>query len=338
MSTLGDRTKAALFAVFGDETTIGSITPVDHGRGVFSHVMRAELDPPASHAGLTSVAVKLLRADANGAAAVTSGAVSREVLAYQELLPSTEAVATPAFFGVSVDGRDIPSLVLQDLSAFRHADQVAGLDDPDLRAIVAELIALHTTWAGRPELDVIEVRTSTPTHFAPEALERGAAALDTRWDSISGERRAALQELATNRAAAVDAFTSEADPTLCHGDPRADNVAFDHNGRAFLFDWQQMAIQFGEADLAWLLATSVDRQVRRSTEGDIVASYAMARRQDAATTWRRYVVGMALPGLAVLLLAQRAVDDERSERFVRTSIERIADAIIDLRVTDTLSP
>ncbi len=332
MTNLGERTAAALMSVFGDQITIGSLAPVDHGRGVFSHVMRAEIGGTPS-----SVAVKLLRSDANGAAAITSGAVQREILAYKELLPSTEGVAAPEFFGVSIDNRDIPSLVLQDLSTFRHADQVAGLQDADLRAVIAELIALHNSWVGRPDLPGIGVRHSTPAHLPAEGIQRGAALLDTRWASVSAERRSALQALASHRQAAVEAFVAEGDPTLCHGDPRADNVAFDHDGRAILFDWQQVAVQFGEADVSWLMATSVDRAVRRSIEGDVLASYAMARRQDAATTWRRYVVGMALPGLAVLLLAQRSVDDERSESLVRTSIERIADAVIDLRLTESVT-
>lgn len=333
MNDLGDRTTAAVRSTFGEDVVIRSMTPVDHGRGVFSHVMRAELDGP-----VPSVAVKLLRSDVNGAAALTSGAVSREVLAYQELLPATEGVATPEFFGVSVDERNVPSLVIQDLSGLRHIDQIDGLDDGDIRAITAELIALHSSWAGRPELDALDVRRSTPSHLPSEGIERGAAILDSRWADISSERRSALQVLASHREHAVRAFNAEEGPTLCHGDPRGDNVAFDRDGRAILFDWQQVAIQLGEADLAWLLATSVNRETRRSLEGDIVASYAMARHQDAETTWRRYVKGMVLPGLAVLLLAQRATDDDRSHRFVRTSIERIADAVIDLRVADAVSP
>lgn len=332
MTDLGDRTAAAVRSIFGSDTTIGAITPIDHGRGVFSHVMRAELTGT-----LRSVAVKLLRSNADGASALTSGAVAREVLVYQHLLPSTDGVSAPKLFGVALDDRDVPALVLQDLSSFRHADQAAGLGEDDLRAVATELIALHSSWAGRPELDTLELRRSTPAHLPVDALERGAALLDAKWSIISSERRSALQALAADHHAAVSAFQNEGSPTLCHGDPRGDNVAFDHDGRATLFDWQQAAIQFGEADLAWLLATSVDVSTRRSVEGDIVASYAMARRQDAATTWRRYVTGMVLPGLAVLLLAQRAIDNDQTQQFVRSSIERIADAVIDLRVSAAIA-
>ena len=332
MTDLDDRTTAALHGVFGDHLDVGTITSVDHGRGVFSHVMRAEIDAPPD-----SIAVKLIRSDANGAAAVTSGAVERELLAYEELLPKTESVAAPTFFGSFLDDRSIPSIVLQDLSEFRQVDQVTGLGDADLRAVTSELINLHSSWAAHPDLSSYPIRRDTPAQFDPAALERGAAMLDVRWVAVSPERRAALKALVAHRDAAVRSFAAEGDPTLCHGDPRGENVVFNSDGRAVLFDWQQIAVQFGEADLAWLLSTSADTGTRRAIEGDLVASYAMARHQDAATTWRRYVTGMALPGLAVMLLAQRNADDERGDRFIRTSIERIADAVIDLRVVETVS-
>lgn len=329
---LDERTTTALRSVFGDSIAVSSITPIDHGRGVFSHVMQAQVDRSPG-----SVAVKLLRSDANGAAALTSGAVAREILAYEHLLPVTKGVSVPEFFGISHDERNTPTIILQDLSGMRFADQVTGLTDGDIRAITQELITLHNEWAVSEQLDTIGIRRSTPSLLPADALARGAAMLDTAWANISAERRSALQALAANREAAVHAFGSAGTPTLCHGDPRGDNVAFTEAGRAILFDWQQIAVQVGEADVAWLLATSTNAATRRAIEGDILASYALARGQDAATTWHRYVVGMVLPGLAVLMLAQRAVDDEHGQGLVRSSIERIADAVIDLRVTEAIS-
>lgn len=329
---LADRTAAAITEVFGDQVTVIDVTPIDGGRGVFSHVVRAELDGPP-HA----VAVKLLRPDANGAAALTSGAVAREIMAYEELLPSTPHVSAPRYFGTSIDHREVPTLVMADLSRQRLADQVEGLVDADVRSIVTELAVLHEAWVARDELDAVGLRRSTPSLLSPAALERGARSLDTTWGSITLERRQALQALANQRGAAVAAFAAEGGATLCHGDPRGDNVVFDDDDRAILLDWQQLAVQFGEADLAWLMTTSVEPDRRRAMEADVVASYAMVRSQDAATTWHRYRLGTVLPGLAVLLLAQRVIDEERTERFVRVSIERIAQAVIDLGVLELVS-
>jgi hypothetical protein len=137
---------------------------------------------------------------------------------------------------------------------------------------------------------------------------------------------------------------------LCHGDPRADNLVFRESGsrekgnretagrqatdrpaaghqptdQVVLFDWQQMAIQFGEADVAWLAATSLDVEVRRRTERDLVEGY--------GGSFDRYRLGLALPGLTVLLLAQREATTERTGRFIATSLQRIGAAIADLNI------
>jgi len=311
--------------VLGSGRSVRIIGDIDLGRGVFSHVIRCGVDHPGG-----TVAVKLLRSDANGAAAVASGAAAREVLAYEHLLPATPSVRSPACLGIATDSIGRPALVLEDLTDHRWSDQLDGLNDVDLRAVTSELIHLHEAWAGSPALDTIEVRRSTPASLPDAGIDRGLEALD-RW-GIGEQHQQALRDLASARTTCVPAFVAEGGATLCHGDPRADNVAFDHDGRAVLFDWQQMAIQFGEADVAWLLATSVTPETRRSLEADIVASYAMARGQDAATTWHRYVLGMVLPGLSVLFLAQRDSTDERTRRFIATSIERIASAVDDLGV------
>jgi aminoglycoside phosphotransferase (APT) family kinase protein len=311
----------------GPGQTIRSMASIDGGRGMFSHVWQCTLD-----GAVGSVAVKMLRADSNGEAAITSGAVAREVLAYQTILPATPLVSAPHCFGITNDADGHPAFVFEDLSAHHTSDQLDGLDNAEVRAVTLELIALHEAWSEHSDLDRIEVRRATPASLPDAGIERGLDVLDSEWASIDPTRRSALRRLADHRSAPIDAFVDEGGTTLCHGDPRADNVMFDDNGRAVLFDWQQMAIQFGEADLAWLLATSVTPERRRTIESDVVASYAIARGQDAVTTWRRYVLGMVLPGLAVLFLAQRQTSDPRSRALVETSIDRIATAVDDLGV------
>ena len=266
---------------------------------------------------------------------MSSGAAGREVLAYGTILPSTPTVSAPRCFGIGTDPVGRPAPVLEDLSGHRWSDQMDGLALSDLRLVATELVQLHRRWADADQLAAIEVRRSTPASLPDHGIDLGLAAL-TEWD-LPASCRVALARLAEHRIDAVRAFGSVEANTLCHGDPRADNVAFVEGGRAVLFDWQQIAVQFGEADLAWLLATSTTPALRRAVESDLVASYALARGQDAETTWRRYVLGMTLPGLAVLFLAQRTATEEGTRRFITTSIERIATAVDDLGLVDLVS-
>ncbi len=306
----------------------GVLSDANEGRGVFSRVTRVELAWTADPTGPdgarpASVVVKSPADGDNGAAAIASGACVREALAYRTIL-GRSPVDAPRAFAV-VGGAQAATFVLEDLARHRAVDQLTGLGRADALAVTTALARLHAHWSSAPDLDELDVRRSTPSKLDPAALRAGLATLVDRWaDVIDDDTRRAFEDLVANRAPLVDAFTSAGPMTLCHGDPRADNLVFADDGRPVLYDWQQLAIQFGAADLAWLAATSLTPRDRRDLDAELVAAY--------GTTQDHYRLGFVLPGLAVLLLAQRQTDDERARRFVTTSLTRIGSALLDLDV------
>lgn len=322
-------------AAFGPGlVTVGALDDVNRGRGAFSEVIRAELawpgDEPADAPGdrPTSVVAKLPVDGPNGAAARASGAYAREALAYRELLDHSPIRHPRAWTVVETADADGPAcrLLLQDLDDHRFADQLDGLEPDDAIAVAESLGRFHAAWAASDCLADLDVRRNTVGGLAPDALEDGLRCLPERWGDVLDEAgRATFADLVANRAALVERF-GLAPATLCHGDPRADNLAFgpEYN-EPVLFDWQQMAIQLGEADLAWLAATSLTVPVRRAVERDLVTA--------GAGDLDGYRLGLALPGLAVLLLAQRELPTERGRRFVAVSLQRIAAALADNETT-----
>ena len=332
---------------------IDRLTDVNLGRGAFSVVLRAELthDPDADHrkpvtsAGSakrqtpepngaselpTSVVAKLPVEGPNGQAAITGGAYAREALAYRSIVQHSP-VRTPTLYALQQPADGTSLLLLEDLSPFRAADQLDGLAAGDALEVVSALSRLHQSWQEPGRLADLAVRRNTVAGFAPDALERGLKALTSKWgDEVSQQQRETFSRLVRARQGLVERFEAET-PTLCHGDPRADNLAFDDrasqpdgSGSVILFDWQQLAVQFGEADVAWLAATSLAAPVRRTLDEPMIAAY----RGDMD----RYRLGFALPGLAVLMLAQREFPTERAKRFVSISLQRIAAALDDLEV------
>ena len=310
--------------------TIGTVERIGRDRGVFSLVHRVTLEPPSVQPA--SVVVKQPDPGPNGTAAAASGAYEREALAYRSILPVT-GVAAPHCHLVDDHGEGRTSFVLEDLTASRAVDQLDGLSPSDAGAVVDELAVLHRRWAGGA-VDDLPVRRATPAAFDPTALRRGLAVVSERWEAAAGAAAPrVLGDLLARGPELVETFGAAGPVTLCHGDPRADNVVFSSTGRAVLFDWQQLGVNLPQADLAWLAATSLEPEIRRRCEDDLVARHAAALGQDRAEAHHRYRVGMILPGLAVLLLAQRELSSERAERFVATSLRRIATAIDDLEVT-----
>jgi hypothetical protein len=306
---------------------IDGLSDANQGRGVFSRVVRVRLswaEGPEVAARPASVVAKVPAAGPNGAAAVASGACRREALAYSRLLP-TSPIGSPRAWLVDHGPGDRAGFVLEDLGPLRAVDQLDGLAPEDCLAVSHALHRFHRHWQDPARHTGLGVRHATPAAIAPDALARGLQALAGRWAAdLDAARLRAFRGLVARRQALVEAFVRAGPPTLCHGDPRADNLVFSPQGAPVLFDWQQLAVQFGAADLAWLAATSLTPATRRQVERDLVDGYGAA--------FDQYRLGFVLPGLAVLLLAQRDTPDERTRRFVATSLDRIATALIDLEV------
>ena len=260
-----DRTiRQLLDAAFApDRFTIDRLSDANQGRGVFSTVVRIDLGwPDDAEARPTSVIIKLPTSGANRRAAIASGAYKREAQAYQVLLP-VSSVRHPIAYLVHIAGDDV-SLVLEDLGHHRAVDQLTGLQADDALEVAGALRRLHTDWVGRPALTNLDLRQATPTSMPADALEAGLAAIAERWtDAVDSDQRQAFERLVRARDIVVESFASARPLTLCHGDPRADNLVFDGEGQPVFFDWQQTAVQFGTADLAWLATTSLDVTVRR---------------------------------------------------------------------------
>lgn len=320
--------EALCHQAFGSETVqVGRLTDVNRGRGAFSVVIRAELEATAEDDGALprTVVAKLPVDGPNGAAAVAGGAYAREALAYRVVV-SDSPVLSPTVHAIDEPGDGTAALLLEDLGHYRAVDQLDGLTEADAIRVAAALAPLHDAWRPAPRRAGLAVRHNTIAGLDPVALNAGLTALAERWgDTVDADDLAVFTRLVAAREPLVDRFNA-ATPTLCHGDPRADNLVFDHRDRVVMFDWQQLAVQAGEADLAWLAATSLDVEVRRRLDDEMIGNYGTDR--------DRYRLGFALPGLAVLMLAQREFPTERARRFAAVSLHRIGAAIADLEVAD----
>lgn len=282
------------------------VTLISAGRGVFSHVFRVWSSD-------RSVVVKMPRSGPNGDAARSSGAYERERVAYGRLL--SPMLPVPHCHGI-VDIEAGPAFVLEDLTQFESVDQLEGLRPTQAMAIVDAIIQCHAELSV-PLATELGVRKNTPNGFDPDALAAGAALVP---------ETEVFQQILAERQLRIDAFGSLESPVVCHGDPRADNLVV--GPEVQLFDWQQISIQAGEADLAWLTATSMEPRIRRSCEIDLVERYAVRTGRTFDHTWSRYQTAMIVPALAVLLLVQRRTEG-RLQELVHVSTQRIAAAVTD---------
>ncbi len=326
--------KRLVQTAFGSSAEIVEAEEVGIGKGTFSDVFRVSLRATrgADESTPSTVVAKLPTESANRDAAATSGAYLREDVAYRFILPESP-IATPRCYARLADG-PTAAFLLEDLTVNRFVDQLDGLSPADVIAVAQALARHHHYWtaalgdANNP-VAAHKVREATVALLAPERLQTGLSCLRDQWPEVERDAVDAFAGVLANRERLVDLFTragsrSSGLATLCHGDPRADNLCFANNGTPVLFDWQQIAVQFGEADLAWLAATSITPTVRRQCDDDLVAA--------GDGDWRRFRLGFVLPGLAALMLAQRVADHPRARTFIASSLSRIGAALADYDV------
>lgn len=307
-----------------------SLHDLGGGRGVFGEVIRATFSSGTPE----SVAVKLAIAGPDGDAARRSGAYEREALAYRELLPHLD-VRSPTCHGLLPDSLG-PTIILEDLSDKRAVDQLDGLGVDDALAVAAQLGELHRAQPDRfwrAESPIATLRGSVVALLDPIALRMGLVALERRWsDVVDLDTRQAFSKLVENQTELAACLATAGPVVLCHGDPRADNLVFGVDDSVTLFDWQQIAKQPGVADLAWMAATSLEPETRRLIDEDLRRIYGESTGLPIDVD--AYRAGFALPGLAVLLLAQRQATSERTRSFIAASLHRIGHALVDLAVGD----
>ena len=172
-------------------------------------------------------------------------------------------------------------LLLEDLSRMRQTD---GLSSADALAVAEALGRLHARFCSE--------RGRAPA-WAPK-FDR-AAALFGRMQAAAWRRMpseildaapglAKVAEKSGRRTAEIKARLASPPFTLIHGDARADNLFFDDDGGVSdggsaavrMIDWQAARLGRGPYDLAYFMATSLDADIRRAIQDDMIMAHSDA--------------------------------------------------------------
>ncbi|MGN0065514.1 MAG: phosphotransferase [Nocardioides sp.] len=243
------------------------------GTGQMAECHRLEL----AGEGVPDRVVLKLPAPDPGTRAMVAGAYRSEARFYGDLAATVD-VRVPGCHHVSyADGGDFV-LLLEDLAPRVQGDQIAGCGPEQAHDAVRNLAGLHgPRWCdetlyvsdgfARPDEEIVAglmeiLVPSVETFLAdigPRLREgdaevlRAAAPLVAGWMTVRGERF-----------------------SLLHGDYRLDNLLFPPAGGAggsVAVDWQTLDVGLPARDLAYFLGTSLEPDVRREHERDLVAAY-----------------------------------------------------------------
>ena len=356
-TTLADLTPDWLTGALGAGGRLGAVAirsaeveSIGRGTGLLCQLARITLEyEPSGPSGPRTLVAKMASEDAE-----TRGMVSlfrfyeREVRFYEELAAALP-IATPRCYATSFDPeRGDFAILLEDLSALRAPDQLAPGSADDARLVADALVTLHTRWWNDDSLARFE--WLIPVDHEVNKLGLGLYA--QAWPSFVerlGDRmpRAALavgERLGAHLLTLLEDL-AQSPRTVCHGDVRLDNIFFGPGDPSapILIDWQIAGRGVGTYDLAYFMSQSLDPDVRRASEREILARYhagllaggvrgydfgqcLLDYRRSVLFCFVYPVIGGGLGDMA----------NERGHTLARVMAERSATAILDWNAAELL--
>lgn len=323
------------------------ITDIGEGTGIFGEIARVDVDYVTAAGGPPSVIVKLPCSEPeNLAVAQALGIYEREIRFFRDVAPSTK-LRIPACHLAELgdDGRFV--LVLEDLSAgFELGDQVQGASLAQARAAIDALADLHIRWWERDELSELDWLPvpNAPAYLAavPEIYRGGVPVLEAEWaDRVPAELVDVARRLGP-RFEDLMHMIAGGPRTFTHGDTRLDNVFFAPDGGVAFIDFQLSLQARGAADLAYLIGTSVPRDVAANNWEDLVRGWHAKLVEagisypwdDAVTHYKQWVLYYLVGGMS--LIASFDTGNERGAALTEAYLTRIAHHIIDVDAAATV--
>lgn len=273
----------------------------------------------------------------------------REVRFYRDLAADVSLPTPHCYFSALDEGSGDFVLLLEDLGAARLGDQLAGCSADDAKLAIVELAKMHAAWWNHPRLDSLTWMpvTSDPLNKA------GMMLYPTAWP-LFVERLGAQcppevlrigEKLQPHFNAMLDLF-SEGPRTLLHGDYRLDNLFFATKPGDVplrVIDWQIAMRGIGTYDVGYLMSQSLDVEVRRAHEMEILRLYHTTLSEngvgdysfdDCLHHYRWTVLGCFVYPVMGGGLADLA--NARGLALVTAMMERSASAIMDWKAGELL--
>ncbi|MEM7094555.1 MAG: phosphotransferase [Actinomycetota bacterium] len=239
---------------------------IGEGTGIFGEIARLAIT--LDDGSTTSVVAKMPCTEpANLEVALMLGIYEREINMFEHVIPRSSLNAPECHLALrGEDGHFV--LIMEDMGRnWDVGDQVVGATLEQAKAIVDALIGFHAEWWGHPDLTTMEwlPRPDAPQYVAavPQIYAAGLEPLQANWsDRVSAE----AIELALALAPKFEDLlhrTATGPDTLIHTDTRLDNIFFARNGsdQVAFIDFQLALVGRGVADLAYLVGTSVPREI-----------------------------------------------------------------------------
>ena len=244
----------------------------------------------------------------------------------------------PTVYGAAWErGRSV--MLMEDLAlrGARFGDVAGSCTRDEAVAVAAAMAGFHAAfWESArftADLAAFTAPAARSVTWGPQTW-RLLAVLPRRFHDVVPPSVRADARIVHTRRGAVAAALRDLPSTLLHGDTHRGNICF-VGERPILFDWQVAAQGPGLKDLAYFAVTSLDPEVRRGVERDLLTAYLdglqanSGPRLAAGPAWDDYRMLAVTAFVAAAVTAAFGVRLQ-GEAVTRTGLDRAAQAVQDL--------
>jgi len=323
-----------------------SRTQIGQGVGLLGDIYRVGLDLGQTQNvdAPKSIVVKLPSSIVeNRQQAVALGMFEAEVRFYNELAPRAKIGLPTVFHAAVAPGGEEFVIVMQDLSDLDMVNQSDGMSATQAGSAVKVLASLHAVWWGQAQRDEFEW---IPTMVGPriEFVDDYLAQIFPNFvDNFAGELPPGALEVYEGfigNYAKINQQLAQRSPwTIAHQDSRVENMLFGPPGsdQVVVIDWQGLGRGPGAYDLGYTLGGSMEPEVRRANEAQLLQSYHQQLTSDGVEGYtleqleEDYAHSHLMGGLATSILTGGAMDlsNVRGRQLISTMACRHAIAALD---------
>lgn len=345
VETIDEVTATWLTAALAGVGVVASVNATPIGTGQMGTCYRLSLEY-ADGSGPERLVVKLPAADPQARSAGTLG-YRCETGFYREFVDRVSVRVPRCYFAEVSDSGEAFTLLLEDLAPKEPGDQIAGCTVAEAEAAAVNVAGLHAPTWNDPSiraLDWLIPDLTAMPEFTAELLGDGTRQFLDRVD-LQPETAAVLRDFAEGFVAWA---TGRPEPyALIHSDYRLDNLLFAPSGSpdpVVAVDWQVVTVGLPLRDVAFLVATGLRTEDRRSSERRIVEAYHRrlvelgVEGYDLDRCWDDYRFALFQGPFITVLGALVSHATERGDRMFMTMAERSAAAILDHDALSLLSP
>ena len=276
---------------------------------------------------------------------IHTGMYEREIRFYKEIAPLSPIRTPQCYFGNIDVNNERYVLLMEDCSKYSPPDpELKGISYEQAKAIVKTIADFHARWWDDESLSSYSwlppsYKTIPGAFFSyyKQTWEK-CSTIDIFKQSLSEESFDLSKQL-SEKFHLIKNRLPQDKITIMHGDFKADNVFFDYSNNenpVIVFDWSMPSLWRGVADLCRLLGLSMETQLRRNHEKELIELYhsRLLERGISDYTfeecWDDYLTGYLRFSIIPLMnFTTTDLSHPRSRAFATEGIKRYFSAIVD---------